>query len=386
MIVNDFFDPVSLDQWTLKYLPVKNEFGRNIKIHTANEPITTLENIHLAILGVPEDRNATYKGSAGAPDLIRQHLYHLSKLNKSIKIVDFGNLKSGPRPEDSYYGLQEIVSELVSKKIVPIILGGSQDLTYGIILGFERLGKAINLVTIDSKIDLNSKIKAFASNTYLQKIFQKKTSYLFNYTNIGHQSSFVDRDDLELIKNLYYEAYRLGEIRRDLKQLEPVFRDADVVSMDMGVLKQADSPGYFHPSPNGFYSEEACQLAKYCGLSDHLSVFFLGEIYPELDHGHQTSQLAAEIVWYFIEGFSQRLVETPDESEYYTKFIVTMDSLDQDLIFYKSEQTDRWWIEIPPLKNIKGKKRLIACSHEDYLMASQKEIPDRWWKAYQKIN
>jgi len=383
---HDFLDPVSLDQLPLRYVPAKTEFGRNITVHTASEPVKKIEEFHLAILGVPDDRNAFFKGCSGAPDIIRQHLYRLSKFNKSLKIADLGNLKKGPKAEDSYYGLQEVISWLISNHVIPIVIGGSQDLTYGILLAFEQLKKTVNLVTTDSKIDLNSKIKEYSSITYLQKIIRQKSSFLFNYTNIGHQSSYVDRDDLELLKNLYYEAYRLGEIRHDLKLLEPVFRDADVVSMDISAVKQSDAPGYFHPSPNGFYSEDICQLAKYCGLSDHLSVFFIGEVYPEYDHENQTSQLVAEIIWYFIDGFSQRKVEHPDDSEHFTKFIVTMDSIDQDLIFFKSEHTDRWWIEIPPLPNKKGKKRLIACSHEDYIQAGKKEIPDRWWKAYQKIN
>ena len=165
--------------------------------------------------------------------------------------------------------------------------------------------------------------------------------------------------------------------------MEPVFRDADLVSLDFNAVKQSDAPGHFHPSPNGFYGEEICQLAKYCGMSDVLSVFIISEVNPAFDINNQSSHLAAQSIWYFIEGFSQRKVEKPDDSDKFTKFIVRLDSIDHDLIFYKSEQTDRWWIEIPSLKK---KSYLISCSYEDYLLAGNQEIPDRWWKAYQKIN
>ncbi len=386
MNLNDYFNPVSLDKPSSGYLSRKVEFGRNISIHTPSEPITEISRFKIAILGVPDDRNSLNKGCSGAPDRIRQHLYRLHRFNKTLPIIDLGNLKTGPKPEDSYYGLQTVVSELLSGGIVPVVIGGGQDLTIGMILAFEKLNRVINLVSIDSRIDLNSKIKKLSSETYLQNILNQKTRFLFNYTNIGHQVCFTDRDDLELLKNLYYETVRLGEARLDLKQMEPVLRDADMVSFDICAIKNSDAPGHYHPSPNGFYSEEACQLSRYCGLSDQLSVFFISEVNPEHDVNALTAHLAAEIIWYFIDGFMQRRSEKPDTSENFTKFIVAIDSIIQDLVFYKSEQSNRWWIEIPRLPGKKGKPFLISCSYEDYLMAGRQEIPDRWWKAYQKIN
>jgi hypothetical protein len=67
------------------------------------------------------------------------------------------------------------------------------------------------------------------------------------------------------------------------------------------------------------------------------------------------------------------------------KYIVPLE--DQELVFYKSHKTGRWWIEIPYLStaNTKLKKNtLLPCSHEEYLAACQHEIPERWWKAQRK--
>lgn len=383
MNLNDYFDPVSIEKPSFNILKPNTEFGRNITVHTPDGPIENIEGFHLAILGIPEDRNSPNKGCSKAPDKIRQQLYQLYKFSKSNQIIDLGNLKQGQKPEDTYSGLRDVLIELLSNNIVPIIIGGSQDITYGVILAYEKLNKVINFVTIDSKLDLKSNSKDFNSQTYLRKIFNEKIKSIFNYINIGQQIYFTDLDDIELLKNLYFETYRLGEVRGNLKEMEPVFRDADLVSLDFNAVKQSDAPGHFHPSPNGFYGEEICQLVKYCGMSDVLSVFVISEVNPAFDINNQSSHLAAQSIWYFIEGFSQRKVEKPDDSDKFTKFIVRLDSIDHDLIFYKSEQTDRWWIEIPSLKK---KSYLISCSYEDYLLAGNQEIPDRWWKAYQKIN
>ena len=70
----------------------------------------------------------------------------------------------------------------------------------------------------------------------------------------------------------------------------------------------------------------------------------------------------------------------------YQKFTVPLVRINHDLIFYRSDKTDRWWIEVPHVKSSNKKKLIISCSHEDYLMACNNEIPDRWWKIFQKIS
>jgi len=386
MNLNDYFDPVSLEKTSFEIHIPQKEFGRNIFVHTANGKIKEVQNFDLALIGIPEDRNSDNTGSALAPDKIRQYLYKLYKTGKKTQIVDLGNLKKGSSAEDSYFGLRDVLLELYSKNVIPVIIGGSQDITYGALLAYEKLQKPINLVSIDSKIDLKTNNKKINSCNYLQHIINKKTRFLSSYTNIGHQVYYTDPDDLELLKNLFFDTIRLGEARSEMKNLEPILRDADLVSLDMGVVRQSDAPGHYSSSPNGFYGEEVCQIGKYAGISDNLSTFIISEINPQLDRNNQSAHLGAQVIWYFIEGFSQRRVENPQDSENFTKYIVSLDSIEQDLVFYKSEQTDRWWIEIPFLRKKKKPSLLISCSYHDYLNAGNQEIPDRWWKAFQRIN
>jgi formiminoglutamase len=63
---------------------------------------------------------------------------------------------------------------LVQKNIVPIIIGGGQDLTYGIYLGFEKLNRPINMVAIDPKLDLGYKKNDFDAESYFGQIVLEK--------------------------------------------------------------------------------------------------------------------------------------------------------------------------------------------------------------------
>jgi formiminoglutamase len=151
-------------------------------------------------------------------------------------------------------------------------------------------------------------------------------------------------------------------------------------------VRQSDAPGTSNPSPNGFYGEEICLLARYAGISDQLKVFGLFDVNPDFDIRSQTSGLAAQILWFFFEGFSQKQLETPSLSDYnsgrFKRYHVRVTDLEDDLIFVKSNLTDRWWIEIHSIDN---SKKYVACSYEDYVKANHNEVPDRWVKAVARL-
>jgi arginase family enzyme len=50
----------------------------------------------------------------------------------NASIADLGDIPEGNSVEDTYFAVKKLVSELIKKKILPIIIGGSQDLTYAL--------------------------------------------------------------------------------------------------------------------------------------------------------------------------------------------------------------------------------------------------------------
>ena len=94
--------------------------------------------------------------------------------------------------------------------IIPVILGGSQDLTYANYRAYESLGRVINILAIDPMFDLGTTEQELDSRSYLNKIILHQPNFLFNYTNLGYQTYFVDPGSVGLMKNLYFDIYRLG--------------------------------------------------------------------------------------------------------------------------------------------------------------------------------
>ncbi len=384
MNLNDFFDPVRLNK-PINYNVGKDLFRKNIFINTENSPIKS-KDFNLAIIGVKEERKSINKGCQLAPDKVREKLYQLSKINKSVKIADFGNLKTGHNINDAYFALRDVISELLYKNIIPIIIGGSQDLTYGIYLAYKNQKIPVNLITADPRIDIGGSKHDFDSYTYLTKIIFEKKKYLENYINIGHQSYYINIKDISLLEKLNFESVRLGEIRNNLIEIEPVIRDSNLFSIDISSIKQSDAPAHAFPSPNGYYSEEICQIARYAGISENMSSLGIFEINPKFDYNEQTVHLAAQIIWFFIDGYTNRLHEKPEENlQNFTKFIIKINGLEENIKFIKSLKSNRWWLEIPvsDRKNIINK--LISCTDKDYQKACNNEISERIFKALKKI-
>jgi len=391
MEISLFFEPVDCDK--LGFFPQKNHnrLGDHVVAFSDSNDEDDLTGFDAIIVGVNEGRQAINNAACeNAPDEIRKYLYKLYQGKKKLKIGDLGNIRKGETTDDTHFALKSTIARLLASNVVAIIIGGGQELTYSVYLGFEDCGRVINLMSIDARFDYDQNPDAeINSQSFLSKIVYRKPSYLFNYSNLCYQTYFVDQSEISLLDNLYFDTLRLGEVRENIEETEPIIRNADFVSFDISAVKQSEAPGNGNASPNGLYGEEACQLIRYAGLSSRLSCIGFFETNPNLDpHGH-TSHLVAQMIWYFLDGRANRVLEYPGNNEDgFIKYIVNASGHDNDLIFYKSKTTDRWWMELP-VSLEKGKNLLrhimVSCSYNDYLKACNNEIPDRWWKAYQKL-
>jgi len=386
MNLNDYFDPVSLEKPDFSLLNDEYSFSRSLYIHTPDHPIKRLESFDLALIGVCEDRNALIKGSSTTADRIRSRLYLLGYVNRKTRMIDLGNIKQSPGTEDAYYALRDVITELNNHGVVAIIMGGSQDMTVGMALFLEKWNARGNFTTLDSKLDFgHPSEEAISSHNYLDSLFSSPGFQKINHVNVGHQVYFTPLKLLDQFEKKGYESIRLGTARDSLSEIEPVLRDTHILSIDMSVVRQSDAPAASLPTPNGFFGHEFCQLTRYAGASSNMRAIAFFEINTNQDFNDHTTHLAAQAIWYFVEGFSLKVQENPQEKGS-KKFIVKLSGMEENLIFYKSLATEKWWMELPVNHEDTGKGILLSCSYEDYKRACKDEIPDRWWKRFRKFD
>ena len=391
MSIKKYLSPIDPD--ALGFIPSQRTLllGAVAKVYVPGGNLPSVPKNGIVILGVGEDRGAEDNaGCAAAPNEIRAQLYQLAVPAKNVKITDYGNLVLGQTQEDTYYALAQVSAAVLAKNATLIVLGGSQDLTFALYKAYEILNKVMNLTTIDPRFDLENN-DTTTSRTWLRDIVMQSTNVLYFHSNIGYQTYFVGQSYVDLMDELKFEAYRLGEVRQDMNIAETALRDADLVSVDLSAIRQSDAPALGKPSAHGFYGEEFCQLMQYAGMSDRTHCLGIFELNPLYDNRNQTTQMVAQGLWYFIDSFLHRKHDNPQlYPESCRHYYVHLEEQDLDLDFYESKLTGRWWMKVPchneKQRKIYGDSQFFPCTRDDYQQAMQNEIPNRWWHFFKRMN
>ena len=359
--------------------------GNKIQIHTSEHGIPDLDTTKIVIIGIPENRNSIdYLGDELNLNEIRKSLYNLYPGNWSTEIADLGNLILGENIEQTYGRIISMLSILFEKNIIPIIIGGSHDLLYANYRAYDSFKSTVNIVNIDSNFDIGDSAKPINNLSYLGKIILDEPHNLFNYSNLGYQTYHNSQEEIDLMENLYFESYRLGEVSSNIRLSEPVMRDADIVSVDLKSVRASELSSRQKFSPNGFDGKEICALSRYAGISNKVSSFGIYE-YKSSNEDEITEMLISQIIWYFIEGVNCRVQDSDFQNdEDYNKFTVIVD--EYELVFYQNKITSRWWIEIigDGSNNKLKQNTLLPCTLDDYEVAKNGMIPERWFKAIKK--
>ncbi|HIP37600.1 MAG TPA: arginase [Crocinitomix sp.] len=349
----------------------------------------TIENESIAILFVSEYRNSTIAHHNASFQIIQNKLYQLEAHHWSKNIYNLGEVSQGLTQFDTYIALKEIIAELVKNDIIPIVIGGSQDLTYPIFQAYEKLEQTVNLMSVDAEFDLGEVNKDIQWDAWLNKIIVHKPNYLFNYTNLGFQSYYINLKEKHLFDELFFDYYSLGEFYTNNKMVEPLVRNTDILTFDLNAIRSSDYKANTKDSPHGFYGEDACRIMRYAGLSDKLTSLGLFNFSHNKNTVKIDANLVAQMIWYFIEGVHQRKNDYPKGSKKtYTKYRVAVDDFKDEIVFYKSDKSGRWWIEVPypNTQNLKFQRHLLVpCTYETYQNAVKNDIPNLWWKTYQKL-
>lgn len=387
-MLNDYLSPLSFPVEPANY--AINQWGRRLRLYVP-DAFPDLIGIKIALIGVEEDRLQT--GCQKAPDAVREHLYQLYNWEPSFKIADLGNIRAGETQKDTYFAVRKVVRILRQNHILPILIGGTHDVTVAQMLAHSDETR-LNALIFDEKIDLYPDPDNFTTpSSFLYPMLMQKSN-LFHFSLIGYQRPLTDAAMVEALEKLYFECYPLGEVRENIQNIEPLIRPANLISFDMSAVRLTNAPAVTDSSLFGFSGEEACRIARYAGLSDHVSSMGIYQYNPNLDSSQQpTARLVAQMIWHFVEGVYARKYDLPEIDERnFLKYIVNFKDLDHELTFLKSKKSSRWWMKIPMANKLNADNEQqdnyewLPCAYADYEMACREQIPDRWMRAYLRLS
>lgn len=328
--------------------------GRNLVYY--QQEIPNLRNVRIALIGSDE----------AAANEVRAALYEYAYPFPPGSVADLGNIRKADAGQ-----LIPILYELITGKVVPIVIGRSNDDARGQFLAYQEAKALANWTAVDEIL----------RTSLLEPLFTPRHPLLFHFSLIGTQSHLMYPSHQKLLEGNNFELLRLGRTRAALDEAEPILRDADLLTFHLNALRNAPSA-----SPSGFFLEEACQLTRYAGMSDKLTSFGVYGFEPEKDRDSRGAHAVSQLVWYFMEGFFNRKGDYPASLKGLNEYVVDLPGYNYQLTFWKSIATGRWWIQVPVQTTRKHlKHRLIPCSYQDYQAACRQELPDRLIKAFKRF-
>ncbi|WP_343691432.1 formimidoylglutamase [Chitinophaga sp.] len=338
--------------------------------------IPDLDAADIILIGASEERGyGPGKKGPDAADAIRREFFGLFYWHKEVKIADIGNLRPGITLTDTYAGLKTVLAELLNSGKTIIILGGSHDLTYAQYKAYATQKYVIEATVADALIDLKEE-STIPADSFLMEMFTEQPNYIRHYNHLGFQSFFVHPRMLETLDKLRFDCYRLGKVRENMEEMEPVLRNTDMLSLDINIIRNSDAPANTL-SPNGLAGDEACVLSRYAGMSARLSTFGIYGYLPERDRNQLTAKQISQMMWYFMDGVAIRNKEALlQDREAFWEFNIVCGDI--ETVFLKSKKTGRWWMQMPG-------KEFLPCAYNDYLMASNNEIPERWLRHQERM-
>lgn len=379
-----FFSPVP--ESVFADISKQNSFFKSITVY--QEIFPDYKSADIAIIGISENRSvAEGSGIAEGANALRQKLYRLMKGTGAYNIVDLGNISEAIDIEQTYGRVQEVCRACLENNVLPILIGGSHEFTFAQYQAYEEMEKLISLINIDAFLDMEDS-NSHLNKQHVQKLLMHQPNYLFNYSHLAYQSYLVNPKAISTLEKLYFEAHRIGALRHDIKEMEPVIRQADMLSFDLSAIRSSDFPAGTQAQPFGLTGEEACQLCWYAGINEKLSAAGFYEFDPLLDDkAGKSASVLATMIWYFIEGFYHRKESRDFRSNDYIKYVVSMPSEPETLIFYKSNVSEKWWMEVPnPSQNtMYHRNSIVPCSYSDYQQAGKGELPERWIVMHSKL-
>jgi len=371
--ISDFLDPVNLHELSQDEGYKDGQIGKLIDAH--DEYFPDLYAADVVLVGCEEERGiGRDRRERSGPNAIREQFYQLYSWHPDVKLADAGNIRAGASLPDTYAALKTVLRELTGIGKTVVILGGSHDLTLSQYYSYADRKDIVEATCVDALIDLDIN-SLHRSDNFLMEMLTGEPNYIHHYNHIGFQSYYVHPHMLETMDKLRFDCFRLGSVKENIEEMEPVIRNSHLFSFDISALAHAYAPAN-QLSPNGFSGEEACILLRYAGLSPNANTIGIYGYMPGRDRDQLTARQISHMLWYLVDGKSRgrreaSLSEKDLFIEYHTAFA------EVETTFLQSRKTQRWWMQLPDNK-------YIACSYKDYLLASSNEIPERWLRAQER--
>jgi agmatinase len=276
--------------------------------------VRTLEDVDVAIVGVPFDTGVTYRvGGRFGPAAVRTASVMLRPYNSNLDVkpfdvlscVDYGDVAIVPGYiERSYELIEQAVAPIVEAGVVPLLIGGDHACTLPH-LRATRSNGPVAVVHFDSHTDAWDSYfgEKYNHGTWMRRAIEEGLVDVAHSIEVGLRGSVYEKGDWEGLRSelgLDYvtteEVFDLGPAKVAERIRARVGEAKAFISFDIDVVDPAFAPGTGTPEAGGPSAHDMLVVLR--GLT---GIDFLGfdvvEVIPAYDPAGQTATLAANLAY-----------------------------------------------------------------------------------------
>lgn len=298
---------------------VKNSHSQSKKTHSQSEQINPNQKNTFALLGFCCDegvrRNFGRTGAAEGPDAFRKSFAKLPVHDPTLTFYDAGDVMcNNGNLEDAQNALAQIVSQLLSHNITPIVIGGGHEVAWGHYQGIEQeIGDTkLGIVNFDAHFDMRQLIdgKLGSSGTpFLQIAYSfEHHKKPFDYNCIGIQKTANINELFQTAQNQNVHTILAEDLHQGNPKIFFHFIDKIIercgkiyVSICLDVFAAAFAPGVSAVQPLGISPWHMIPLLRRLVNSGKVISYDIVELNPKYDINEQTAKLAANLVHEIIQ-------------------------------------------------------------------------------------
>jgi agmatinase len=276
--------------------------------------LRTLEDVDVAIVGVPFDTGVTYRvGGRFGPNEVRAASVMLRPYNTNLEVapfeilscVDYGDVAIVPGYlERSFAAIEADVAPIVEAGVVPLLIGGDHACTLPHLRATRSRGP-VAVIDFDSHTDAWDSYfgEKYNHGTWMRRAIEEGLVDVDHSIEVGLRGSIYEKSDwtgLRTELGLDYltteDVLRIGPEATAAAIRSRVGDQPAFISFDIDVVDPAFAPGTGTPEAGGPSSHDALAVIRLLTEIDFVG-FDVVEVIPAYDPAGQTATLAANIAY-----------------------------------------------------------------------------------------
>lgn len=229
---------------------------------------------------------------------------------RGLRLVDAGDVVTPTaNVSQSLANVTTAIAAIVASGAMPVTIGGDHSITFAVLRGFEKSGRKIHVIHLDSHQDFAPMTDRGTGQPVIQHGNHLRHAVqlpwisgvsMLGLRGLTHGSGATASDvrARNITTVSASQALRIGAVA--VAARIPA-ADAYYVTIDIDVLDPSIAPATGTPVPGGFSYYQMCELLDALASKGHVVGFDITEVSPPYDHNNETALLASYIGLRFLE-------------------------------------------------------------------------------------